>query len=141
MTQIRAKGGLDARYIVPIGMIVPDQRSRGTGGGWKWKKAVCFSSSQEQRQFMGGAGCLDFVWGMPSHSADSLHFPAYNILSKNCYSYTTSKGTRTPLCVVLWMLEVLQIVIWMSKSKQQRCNCFMILSFVPSSGNGSMFFF
>ena len=35
MTQIRAKGGLDARYIVPIGMIVPDQRSRGTGGGWK----------------------------------------------------------------------------------------------------------
>ena len=61
MIQNRAKGSLDPESIVPIGLIVLDQRNGRTRGEWESKKAECFSFRQEQRQFMRGAGCLDFV--------------------------------------------------------------------------------
>lgn len=35
MIQNRAKGSLDPGYIVPIGLIVLDQRNRRTHGGWE----------------------------------------------------------------------------------------------------------
>ena len=138
MTQIRAKGSLDARYWHDC------PRSEEQKDWWRMEmKESCVFLFQPGAEAVHRRSWMSRFCLRDDQSL-CLQIPFISLLMIYHLKIVTRiqqpKGPEPPLYVVLWMLEVLQIVIWMSKSKQQRCNCFMILSFVPSSGNESMFF-